>query len=43
MINYSLATMFMKLKNVLSFMKFREKMYELLDKFVKEINERNIV
>lgn len=41
MINYSLGTMFVNLIDI-SFMKSKEKIYEFLDKFMKEIGEENI-
>ena len=43
MVNYSSGTIFIKSIDTSSFMKFREKIYDWLDKFVEEIGEQNIV
>ena len=43
MVSCSLGTMFVKLIDALSFMKSREKIYELLDKFVEEIGKQNVI
>ena len=43
MINDSLGTMFARSIDAPSFMKSGEKIYELRDKFVKEISEQNVI
>ncbi|CAL9120854.1 unnamed protein product [Musa textilis] len=43
MVNYSLGTMFVKSIDGSSFVKSREKIYDLIDKFVEEIGEQNVI
>ncbi|CAL9078474.1 unnamed protein product [Musa textilis] len=43
MVNSFLGTIFVKSIDASSFMKSREKIYDLFDKFVEEIGEQNIV
>ena len=43
MVNCSLGTMFVKSIDASSFVKSRDKIYDLLDNFVEEIGEQNIV
>ncbi|CAL9075803.1 unnamed protein product [Musa textilis] len=43
LINCSLGTMFVKSIDASSFVKSGDKIYDLLDKFVEEIGEQNIV
>ena len=43
LVNYSKGTMFMESINASSMIKTREKMFELLDKWVDQVGEENIV